>query len=121
MKFFIKIAITFLLVSIAANYLIQHSEIDFGFTDYWSRHGTWLLVFLAIFPRLTLLLSSIPFGGLLWWLGWIFAPRILVAALATIQYWQTNKVLVIIAWLIAWGGESGEKYVIQRRVVRVRS
>jgi len=116
MKTFIRIAITFLLLSIIANWMILNTEIDFGWTDYWKRHGFWLLFFLAVFPRLTLLFSSIPFGGLWWWLGWIFAPRILVAVLATIGYWQTNKVLVVIAWLIAWGGESGEKYAMRKRM-----
>jgi len=118
MKFFVRSLITFLLLSVVANYLLQHSQIDFGWTDYWTRHGSLLLVFLALFPRLTLLLSSIPSGEWLWWLEWIFAPRFLIAVLATIQYWQTNKILVLCAWLIAWGGESGEKYALQHRVIR---
>ena len=125
MKFFLRIAVIFLLVSIGANYLIQNTAIDFGWTDYWVRHpkpsGLFLLFFLALFPRLTLLFSSIPFGGLLWWAGWFFAPRFLIACLATIQYWQTNKTLVVVAWLVAWGGESGEKYFIQKRVKRSSS
>jgi len=76
------------------------------------------LIFIAIFPRLTLLFSSVPFGGVLWWLGWIFAPRLLVAILATVNYWNQNKVLVVIAWLIALGGESSEKHVVCTRVGR---
>ncbi len=34
-----------------------------------------------------------------------------MAFLATIAYWKTNPVLVIIAWLVALGGESSEKKV----------
>jgi hypothetical protein len=64
------------------------------------------------FPRLTLLFSSVPFGGLLWWLGWIFAPRLLVAILATTNYWQTNTVLCVLAWFWALSGESIEKTIV---------
>ncbi len=92
-----------------------------GTTDYWSVHGFWLLLFLALFPRLTLLFSSIPFGGVLWWLGWIFAPRLLVAMLATLAYWNTNPILVGAAWLCAIGGESGEKIIFERRLIRSRT
>jgi hypothetical protein len=92
---------------------------DLGTTDYWQVHGVWLLAFLTFFPRLTLLFSSIPFGGFFWWLGWIFAPRLLVATLATLAYWQTNPFLVTISWLVAIGGESAEKYTVRQRVVRV--
>jgi hypothetical protein len=88
---------------------------QFGRGDYWDRHGFFFLLFITLFPRLTLLLSSVPFGGLFWWLGWLFAPRILVATLATVAYWYQNPILVVIAWLVAVGGESSEKYVVIRR------
>ena len=89
--------------------------------DYFDKHG-WIFLFsIAFFPRLTLLVSgllvgSIQFGGLVWWLGFFFAPRILVAVLATASYWNQNPVLVIISWLIALGGESSEKFMITRRM-----
>jgi len=35
--------------------------------------------------------------------------------LATIAYWNTNEVLVVLSWLIAWGGESSEKFVVHRK------
>lgn len=41
-------------------------------------------------------------------LGWIFAPHLLVAIYATTIYWDTNPVLVIIAWFFAFGGTAGE-------------
>lgn len=66
------------------------------------------------FPRLTLIFSSVPFGGLLWWLGWIFAPRLLVAIFATTYYWHTNTILVILSWIWALGLESGEKHAVRR-------
>ena len=91
---------------------------SFSTVNYWKVHGLGLLVGLAIFPRLTLLFSSIASGGLLWWIGWVFAPRILVAVLATVAYFKTNPILVVIAWLIAIGGESTEKYCIRRRASR---
>ena len=78
--------------------------------DFFTNHGVLTLICLAIFPRLTLIFSSFASGGLLWWLGWIFAPHLLVAILA-IPYWETNPVLVIIAWIVALGGTSGETKV----------
>lgn len=75
--------------------------------DFFANHGVPTLIFLALFPRLTLLFASFATGGLLWWLGWIFAPHLLVAFLA-LPYWDTNPVLVIIAWIVALGGTSGE-------------
>ncbi len=68
-----------------------------------------------MFPRLALFLSSIASGGLLWWLGWLIAPRVLVAILATESYLQTNPFLVIVAWMIAISGEFSEKEFVRRR------
>lgn len=82
--------------------------------DFFEHHGVITLIFLAIFPRLTLLIASFATGGLLWWLGWIFAPHLLVAFLS-IPYWETNPVLVIFAWLIALGGTSAESRAVRRR------
>lgn len=121
MKTLIKIAIIFLVLSGISTILYNYTDIHFGTIDFFSKHG-WIFLFsIALFPRLTLLISgliagSIEFGGFIWWLGFFFAPRILVAALATIAYWQTNPLLVIFAWLIALGGESSEKFVISRRM-----
>lgn len=75
--------------------------------DFFQHHGIICLICLAMFPRLTLLFGAFVTGGLLWWLGWIFAPHLLVAILS-LQYWSTNPVLVIIAWVMAFGGTSAE-------------
>lgn len=83
--------------------------------SYWDRHGIVYLFFLTFFPRIALLFSSATLGGLLWWVGWIFSPRLLVAVLATLVYWQANPILVILSWLVALGGESSEKYFVVRR------
>jgi hypothetical protein len=82
--------------------------------DFFDQHGVFTLICLAIFPRLTLLIASFATGGLLWWLGWIFAPHLLVAFLA-IPYWDTNPVLVVFAWIIALGGTSAESRAVRRR------
>ena len=82
--------------------------------DFFTNHGVATLIFLAIFPRLTLLIASFATGGLLWWLGWIFAPHLLVAFLA-IPYLDSNPVLVIVAWLIALGGTNGEAKVLKSK------
>ena len=78
-------------------------------TSFWDIHGVWFILFMCIFPRLTLLFSSVVTGGMLWWLGWILAPRLLVAILATNSYWETNTLLVVCTWFWAIGGEGAEK------------
>lgn len=121
MRTIIKIVILFLLITGLSTVLMNFFDVQYGNTDFWTIHGFFFLVFISIFPRLTLLFSSVAFGGIFWWLGFFFAPRILVAILATISYWNTNKVLVIISWLFAVGGESSEKYFIHRRTFRRRN
>jgi hypothetical protein len=124
MKTILKILFIFLAITGASTLLYNHTDIVFGNVDFFSKHGWFFLFSIALFPRLTLLVSgllvsSIEFGGLLWWLGFFFAPRILVATLATVSYWHTNQILVILSWLIALGGESSEKFVISKRIKNV--
>jgi hypothetical protein len=121
MRTVIKIIIIFLVISAFSTVLFNNTNIVFGSIDFFTKHGWIFLISIALFPRLTLLVSgvlfhSVEFGGLLWWLGFFFAPRILIATLATLAYWNTNQLLVIFAWLIALGGESSEKMVIRRKM-----
>ena len=119
MKTIFKFIIIFLAISGASTILYNYTDINFGDIDFFTKHG-WLFLFsIALFPRLTLLVSgliaqSVELGGLLWWIGFFIAPRILIATLATIAYWHTNQILVVTSWLIALGGESSEKLVISR-------
>jgi hypothetical protein len=83
--------------------------------NFWNNHGIFFIFFMFIFPRLTLIFSSVISGGILWWIGWIFAPRILVAILATNSYWHSNTILVILSWIWAIGLESGEKKIVVNR------
>jgi hypothetical protein len=116
MRTLYKIFIICLILTITAALLINLFHVEFGHKDFWIKHDIFFLFFIAIFPRLTLFFSSVPFGGLFWWLGFFFAPRLLVAVLATVAYWYTNPILVIIAWLFVLGGESGEKTVVYRTI-----
>lgn len=76
--------------------------------DFWQVHGIFFLIFATLFPRLTMLFAiSVPFGPLAW-LGWLLAPHLTVAILATQYYWHTNPILCIIAWFIAFAGTGGE-------------
>jgi len=79
--------------------------------DFWAVHGIWFIIFLMIFPRLTMLFTGIcgVFSGPLFWIGWVLAPRLTVAILATMVYWETNTILCIITWIWALGGEGAEK------------
>lgn len=121
MKTLFKIGLIFLAITGASTILYNYTNVEFGRYDYFDNHG-WIFLFsIALFPRLTLLVSgllagSIEFGGIIWWAGFFFAPRILVACLATVSYWHANPILVIISWLIALGGESSEKFMISKRM-----
>jgi hypothetical protein len=81
--------------------------------DFWQVHGVLFLFFATFFPRLAMLFAvTVPFGFLAWF-GWIFAPHLTVAILATQYYWQTNPVLCVIAWFVALVGTGGETKVVQ--------
>jgi hypothetical protein len=81
--------------------------------DFWQVHGIFFLIFITLFPRLTMLFAvTVPFGFLAW-LGWLFAPHLTVAILATQYYWHTNPILCIIAWFIALAGTGGEYKVVR--------
>lgn len=121
MKTIIKILFIFLAITGASTLLINYTNVEFKNVDFFVKHGWFFLFSITLFPRLTLLVSgllvgSIEFGGILWWIGFFIAPRILVAILATVSYWNTNQFLVVMSWLIALGGESSEKFVITRRM-----
>lgn len=115
MNSFFRFLIAFFAITGATVFATALFGVEFAHLDFWDYHGLLFLVFISLFPRLTLLLSSVPLGGLLWWLGLIFAPRFLVAVLATYTYWNQNPILVVIAWLVALSGESSEKYVMVNR------
>lgn len=115
MRTLLRILIIALAITAAAAMSWELFQVGFGIDNYWNNHGILFLVAITIFPRLTLLFSSVATGGLFWWLAWLFAPRVLVAVLATVAYWNANPVLVIAAWLIALGGEGSEKYVVVRQ------
>lgn len=102
------IAVFFILI-VATSVMMDTMQTEFGRVDFFEKHGIFFLIFITIFPRLTLLFSSVVTGGLFWWLGFIFCPRILVASLATVSYFHTNPLLVVISWLVALGGETMEK------------
>ncbi len=106
---FFKGAAIFFLLLVATSVMMDVSKTDFGTIDFFQKHGLFFLLFITLFPRLTLLFSSVAFGGVFWWLGFIFCPRILVASLATVAYFHTNPVLVVTSWIVALGGETMEK------------
>lgn len=112
---FSRFVIAFLALTGAAVIATGLLGVEFGNSNFWDHHGLMFLFFITAVPRLTLLLSSVATGGVLWWIGFIFAPRILVAILATFAYWNKNPILVVISWLIAVGGESSEKYITVKR------
>ncbi len=111
----------FSVLLVATTLMMDLLKMDFGTVNFWDKHGIFFLFFIAIFPRLTLLFSSVAFGGFLWWLGFFFCPRILVASLATVAYFHTNPVLVTLSWLIALGGEVFEKWGIGRGRFKVHT
>lgn len=89
--------------------------------DFWQVHGIFFLIFITLFPRLTMLFAVPGPFGCLTWIGWVFLPRLVVAILATTYYWHTNPVLCVIAWLVAFGGTGGEGKAVTQVVARRRS
>lgn len=84
--------------------------------NFWDYHGLFFIFFMFLFPRLTMLFATTVGGGLLYWLGWFFVPRLTVAILATGLFWDQNTVLCVLTWIWALGGESAEKGVVQVEV-----
>ncbi len=76
--------------------------------NFWDYHGILFLIGIALFPRITLILASTVTFGVWAWLGFFFAPHLLVAIYATTLYWDSNPLLCIIAWAVALGGTSSE-------------
>lgn len=107
------LAIFFVLL-VVTSIMMDASTTQFGTVNFWDKHGIFFLIFITFFPRLTLLFSSVATGGFIWWLGFFFFPRILVATLATVAYFHTNPVLVTLAWIVAIGGETMEKAGVGR-------
>lgn len=79
--------------------------------NFFDHHGVITLICLALFPRLTLL-AAFSTGTVVWWLGWLFFPHLLVAIASTLFYWETNPLLVIAAWIVALGGTTAESKFI---------
>lgn len=69
--------------------------------DFWTNHGIWFLILCQIFPRLTIVFGTAYPIGADQIIAWIFCPRFLAAYLATQYYWDTNPVLVMVAWVMA--------------------
>ncbi len=99
----------FFVAIVATGFMFDGFKVEWGYVDFFQKHNFLFLIFISFFPRLTLLFSSVPFGGFLWWLGFFFMPRLLVAVLATLAYGKTNPLLVGIAWVVAISGEVMEK------------
>jgi hypothetical protein len=76
MRTLIRFLLAFLVITGAVAIAASWFGVHFDTIDYWQNHGFWFLVFLTLFPRLTLLFGDVASGGVLWWLSWVFAPRI---------------------------------------------
>ena len=82
--------------------------------NFWDVHSIFFILFMFGFPRLTMLFTGIfvAWFGPLFFVGWLLAPRLTVAILATTVYWHTNPVICVFSWMWAIGGESYEKIEI---------
>ena len=80
--------------------------------SFWTNHGVFQLLGWVFFPRIMFIFFSVMTGGLGFWLGVLFVPRIMVAFWATTYYWHTNPLLCIMAWIFALSGETKEKTLV---------
>ena len=76
---------------------------------FWQVHSIWFLLGLMFFPRITIWFFSAVTGGFLFWFGFLIIPRIFVAIIAAYNYWDTNPLLVICAFIWCLMGEGAEK------------
>ena len=86
--------------------------------SFWDVHGVIFLLGLMVFPRITVFFFSTVTGGLLFWIAFLIVPRIFIAILAAYNYWDTNPILVILAFLWCLGGETTEKEATRRAAQR---
>lgn len=91
-----------------------------GTVNFWDNHNYAFLQLLmwAFFPRISFWFMSAITGGLWFWVGVFFVPRVMVAFWATIMYWNTNPVICGIAWLLALGGTVGEAKTCSTKIGR---
>jgi hypothetical protein len=116
-QFAYRALLIFLGLLAATSLMVEFFGTPFGTVDFFKNHSYLFLFFITLFPRLTLLFSNVAFGGVFWWIGFLFVPRLLVAVLATVAYFKTNPVLVVISWMVALSGEVLEKRTIGKRSV----
>ena len=88
--------------------------------NFWDVHGLLFLLGLVAFPRITVFFFSHVIGGPIFWIFFLIFPRLVIPILAAYHYWGTNPILVILSFLLCLGGETGEKTIVRRRVVRRR-
>lgn len=81
--------------------------------NFWDNHTILFVIAMFFFPRLTMLFATSFGGGFLYWLGWLLAPRLTVAIIATMLYYDTNIVLVVFTWFWCFGGEASEKKMLE--------
>ena len=112
MNLLFKGSAVFFILIVITSIMVDTFQTEFGTVDFFAKHSVFFLFFIAFFPRLTLLFSSVATGGFLWWLAFFVCPRVLVASLATMAYFHTNPLLVTLSWLFAFGGEVFEKWGI---------
>lgn len=77
--------------------------------DFWHYHNWVWVIVMCFFPRITILIATTVGGGFWYWVGWLIAPRLLVAILATYYFGHTNTTMVVFAWFWAFMGEGSEK------------
>lgn len=93
-----------------------------GVINYWDNHNYAILQLLMwmAFPRISFWFMSTITGGVWFWVGVFFVPRIMVAFWATAMYWNTNPVLCGLAWLIAVAGTRGETKTVVDKTSNLR-
>jgi len=85
--------------------------------NFWEVHNIFFLLGLVFFPRITVIFFSYVIAGPLFWIFFLFFPRIVIPILAAYHYWDTNPVLVVLSFIISLSAETGEKKVIHKTIV----
>lgn len=84
--------------------------------SFWDNHTHLFILSMFFFPRLTMLFATSYGGGVLYWLGWAFFPRLTVAIIASVLYARTDTFLVALTIVWAIYGEAMEKDQVTMRL-----
>ncbi len=85
-----------------------------AYHGFWETHSIWFVLAMFFFPRLTMLFATTFGSGVLYWVGWMLAPKLTVAVIAASLYWETDPYLVLFAFIWCLLGSDYDYHSLSR-------